>query len=95
MRDADARLNQLIESATGEAPCDLCPTRARCAAELLACSAFSGFFHGEAPKRWRAFPRVPRRELYAALFDNPQSATSAARARGGRPRKVREDAATA
>ena len=49
-------------------PCDGCRFAPRCAVELLACERFSGFLHGSAESRWRAFPCAPSRARYYALL---------------------------
>jgi hypothetical protein len=49
-----------------EAPCDLCPHRARCR-EGQACAAFASFIV-DGGHRWRALPREPSRAQYTRLF---------------------------
>jgi hypothetical protein len=50
-----------------ESPCDLCPHRARCRDEQLACEQLEVFteFGG---RRWRQVPREPSREIYGRIF---------------------------
>lgn len=50
-----------------ETPCDRCPNFARCARELLACSAFSQFVNG---RRWRNATRLPSAERYASIYNS-------------------------
>jgi hypothetical protein len=50
-------------------PCDDgCRFRERCAADRLACEAFSMFAAGEGAPRWQAAPRAPSRGKFEALF---------------------------
>jgi hypothetical protein len=50
-----------------ELPCDLCPLRARCRIERLACEAFEVYLaHGG--RRWRSAAREPSAEIYARVF---------------------------
>lgn len=39
-------------------PCDGCARASRCAAELLACSAFLRFASGASERQWRVLPRT-------------------------------------
>jgi hypothetical protein len=48
-----------------ESPCDKCSSFARCAAQLLACSAFSMYING---RRWRNATRLPSAEGFAAIY---------------------------
>ncbi|MGH8143141.1 MAG: hypothetical protein ACREU2_11575 [Steroidobacteraceae bacterium] len=60
LEDADAAVS--IEAC----PCEGCSRAARCAAELLACSAFERF---DAGLRWQFSPRTDAtHERYAAIF---------------------------
>lgn len=67
------RSRQELEDAQAAAsieacPCEGCPKAARCAAELLACSAFERF---DAGLRWQLSPRTDAtRERYVAIFGN-------------------------
>ncbi|MGH8142832.1 MAG: hypothetical protein ACREU2_09980 [Steroidobacteraceae bacterium] len=52
-------------------PCEGCARAARCAAELLACSAFERF---DAGLRWQLSPRTDAsRERYAAIFGSSRT----------------------
>lgn len=63
-------MNQLhdpdLHRILGPAPCDNCPTAAKCAAKLMCCRAFVRFVAGVS---WQSSPRLPRRSLYRAVFD--------------------------
>jgi hypothetical protein len=51
------------------APCDGCARARRCAAELLACSAFAAFTQGRVAPYWHVLPRVDAtRERYERLY---------------------------
>lgn len=50
-----------------ETPCDRCPNFNRCAAQLLACAAFSAFTNG---RRWRNATRLPSAEQYQAIYNS-------------------------
>lgn len=62
---ADDALDVLREPA----PCDDCLRRARCAGELLACSAFQVYALGRSERHWRAAPRTDAtREHFESVF---------------------------
>jgi hypothetical protein len=52
---------------TCEAPCDVCPLRARCRAEKLACEQFNMFFR-RGGTAWRHLPRDPTTRIYRSVF---------------------------
>ena len=59
-----------------KSPCDGCRFAPRCAAEQLACAAFSMFAHGLPALRWQAAPRAPSHAQFLSLEDGktPQRA---------------------
>ena len=52
--------------ASGPAPCEGCRYARRCAAERLACTAFTAFI---ACDDWVLRPRAPDAHTYAGIFD--------------------------
>jgi hypothetical protein len=49
-------------------PCDRCALRKRCAAEHLACAAYSMFFAGRPQSCWLPAPRTPSRDTFDAIL---------------------------
>lgn len=81
----------LAEYLRTPAPCDACPYAVRCAAQLLACSAFVRFV--SQGSGWRGLARInPTRARFAAVYASDDGSEAqaarkrAAGAKGGRAR---------